>query len=323
MLLVSAHCGVDSADHKQDGKCCRRSAAVTRCVGEEALQQSELVGGKCHVGTVALSPTSQFGVHLSSAEAFLQGKSWDQRWFVLTSSSLTYYRSQEDRDWGAAGTVLSLTSLRRFECLSSLVFQVCCRPLGLLDWIVLACSPRLTTCRTVQLYFFQRILQLRAAREQEAKQWTICLQSIQSPQQDVTLSPTAASLHSPRPTAANGALSPGGKSASALVDGVLIINARSSTDMEVSHVQGADAQGVLPAHLLVEEGRVSYSPLSEHAAASPFLSYAHMQLLTDRAGGAKPRLTPKQPAATAEAATSTEGETHMSIEPARRLNFVE
>lgn len=54
----------------------------------------------------------------------VQGKSWDERWFVLTSSTLTYYRSQEDRDWGGAGTVLSLSSLKRFESLSSLVFQV-------------------------------------------------------------------------------------------------------------------------------------------------------------------------------------------------------
>jgi hypothetical protein len=54
----------------------------------------------------------------------MQGKSWDLRWCVLTSSSLTYYRSLEDRDWGGAGTVLSLSSLKRFESISSLVFQV-------------------------------------------------------------------------------------------------------------------------------------------------------------------------------------------------------
>ncbi|KAL0026099.1 hypothetical protein WJX79_010296 [Trebouxia sp. C0005] len=71
----------------------------------------------------------------------MTGKSWDLRWCVLTSSSLTYYRSLEDRDWGGAGTVLSLSSLKRFESISSLVFQ---------------------------LYFYQRILQLRAAQEQEA-----------------------------------------------------------------------------------------------------------------------------------------------------------
>lgn len=93
--------------------------------------------------------------------------------------------------------------------------------------------------------------------------------------------------------------------------------------MEVSHVQGADTQGVLPAHLLVEESRVSYSPLSEHAATSPFLSDAHMQLLTDSTSGAITRLIPRQPASTAEAGTSTEGEMQMSIKPVRRLNFVE
>ena len=63
-------------------------------------------------------------VSFYNARAVLQGKSWDQRWFVLTSSSLTYYRSREDHDWGAAGTVMSLNSLRRFEPLSNLVFQV-------------------------------------------------------------------------------------------------------------------------------------------------------------------------------------------------------
>lgn len=115
--------------------------------------------------------------------------------------------------------------------------------------------------------------------------------------------------------------SPGGKSASAAGDGILIINARSSIDTEISLVQGANACGVLPAHLFVEESRVSYSPLSEHAAASPFLSDAHM--LTDRASGPAGRLIPWYPASTAEAATSTEDEAHMSINPARRLNIVE
>lgn len=91
--------------------------------------------------------------------------------------------------------------------------------------------------------------------------------------------------------------------------------------MEVSQVQGADAQGVLPAHLLVEESRVSYSPLSEHAAASPFLSDAHMQLRMDKARGAVSGLTPRHPASAAEAATSTEDETQMSVKPAKQLNF--
>lgn len=236
---------------------------------------------------------------------------------MLTSSSLTYYRSQEDHDWGAAGTVMSLTSLRRFESLSSLVFQVCGYLVNVGD-TVLADVPRLTTCRTVQLYFYQRILQLRASQEQEAKKWITCLQSIQSEQQ-VTLSRMAAKPQpSSRPAAAN---SPGGKSASAAGDGVLIVNANSSIDNNISPAQEADVRGVLPAHLFVEESRVSYSPLSEHAAASPFLSDAYM--LTDGASWPAGRLTLRQPACTAEAATSTEDEAQTSIEPIRRLNFVE
>ena len=212
---------------------------------------------------------------------------------------------------------MSLTSLRRFDSLSGLVFQVCCSLINL-GCSVLAYSPHLITCRTVQLYFYQRILQLRAAQEHEAKKWIMCLHSIQSEQQ-VTLSRMAAKLQpSSRPAAAH---SPGGKSASAAGDGILIINARSSIDIEISPAQEADARGVLPAHLFVEESRVSYSPLSEHAAASPFLSDAHM--LTNRAGGPAGRLTLRQPACTAEAATSTEDEAQMSINPIRRINFVE
>ena len=233
---------------------------------------------------------------------------------MLTSSSLTYYRSQEDHDWGAAGTVLSLNSLRRFECLSSLVFQVwCC----LVASVALAYC-LLNTCAIMQLYFYQRILQLRAAQEQEAKKWITCLQSMQSEQQVILSRMAAQQQPSSRPAAAN---SPGGKSASAAGDGILIINARSSIDAELSPAQEADAHGVLPAHVFVEESRVSYSPLSEHAAASPFLSDAHV--LADRVSRSAGRLTSRQPASTAEAATSTEDQTQMSTSPIRRLNFVE
>ena len=243
---------------------------------------------------------------------------------MLTTSSLTYYRSQEDRDWGAAGTVLSLTSLRRFESLSSLVFQVCCPHRIVLCFASLLFQ--LSTCRILQLYFYQRILQLRAAHEQETKNWITCLQSIHSEQQ-VTLSRTAAKPQpSSTPAAAKGALSapsPDGKSASTAGDGVLIIDARSSIDTENSLLQETDTCGLLPAHLLVEERHVSYSPLSEHAAASPFLSDAHMQLLVNKGGRPFARDTPRQPASTAEAATSTQDEAQMDIRTARRLKFAE
>ncbi|KAL0050992.1 hypothetical protein WJX82_000219 [Trebouxia sp. C0006] len=113
----------------------------------------------------------------------LTGKSWDLRWCVLTGSSLTYYRSLEDRDWGGAGTVLSLSSLKRFESISSLVFQ---------------------------LYFYQRILQLRAAQEQEAHRWILCLEAAQLQQQKLAAdgpnlsqqlaAPSAAASSSPAPS---------------------------------------------------------------------------------------------------------------------------
>ena len=170
----------------------------------------------------------------------------------------------------------------------------------------------------MQLYFYQRILQLRAAQEQEARKWIACLQSIQS-EQRVTLSCVA---EKPQPSSRSAAAnSPGAKSATAAGDGILMINARSSVDREISPAQEGNARGVLPAHLFVEESRVSYSPLSEHAAASPFLLDAHM--LTDGESGPAGKLTSRQPASTAEAATSTEDEAQMSTHPIRRLNFVE
>lgn len=99
-----------------------------------------------------------------------------------------------------------------------------------------------------------------------------------------------------------------------------MVHARSSIDTADNLVQSTDSRGVLPPHLLVEERHVSYSPLSEHAAASPFLSDAHRQWLLDRAN------TPAAhslPVSTAEVATSTGDEAQKDSKAARRLTFIE
>ena len=176
----------------------------------------------------------------------------------------------------------------------------------------------------LQLYFYQRILQLRAAQEQEAKNWITCIQSTLSEQQ-IALSQTAAKPHhSTGPVTAMPSPSHEGKSASAAGNGVLLINARSGIRSENSPDQGSDTRGVLPAHLLVEPSHVSYSPLSEHLAASPFLSDAHMLSLTGMA--TEPSWmtpSPSHPVSTAEAATSTEDEAQLDSKATRRLSFVE
>ena len=269
----------------------------------------------------------------------MQGKSWDLRWCVLTSSSLTYYRSLEDRNWGGAGTVLSLSSLKRFEAISSLVFQVPkCR---LRQWTnstgCTACtslSERSVSLPLLQLYFYQRILQLRAAQEQEAHRWILCLKAAQlqqqklaadgpNPSQQVATPSAAASSSSPAP-------SPRHKSASAACDGILLIHARANIASQDSHLLNTEARGVLPSHLLVEERRVSYSPLSEHAAASPFMSDALRQHFIDQAqsdGAARElglRLDSKQ--ATSSAATATEHEDEgadIGVRTGKTITFAE
>ena len=174
---------------------------------------------------------------------------------------------------------------------------------------------------SLQLYFYQRILQLRAAQEQEAQKWITCLQSIQqlhtSPSNAASIEPShtaaAATEAMPSPSPSSSPLHRR-KSASAAGDGVIMVTARSGADTGKGH--SADSRGVLPPHLLVEERHVSYSPLSEHALTSPFLSDAHRQWLLDRA-------SVSQPVPTAEAATSTEEEAQPDVKAARRLNFAE
>ena len=106
-----------------------------------------------------------------------------------------------------------------------------------------------------------------------------------------------------------------------------MITARSSIEATdgIAHntEHSTDSCGVLPPHLLVEERHVSYSPLSEHAAASPFLSHAHRQELLHGASTSAARSwqSPKQPASTAEAATSTEDEAQVEVKAAKRLDF--
>ncbi|KAL0031432.1 hypothetical protein WJX77_000207 [Trebouxia sp. C0004] len=236
----------------------------------------------------------------------MQGKSWDLRWCVLTSSSLTYYRSLEDRDWGGAGTVLSLSSLKRFESISSLVFQ---------------------------LYFYQRILQLRAAQEQEAQRWILCLQAAHLQQQKLAAdgpkmsqqlaAPSAAASSSPAP-------SPRHKSASAAGDGILLIHATANSDLQDSCLCNTEARGVLLSHLLVEESRVSYSPLSEHAAASPFMLDAVRQQFIDQAHTVAAArelgscLNSRQATSSAATATAHEDEgADIGIKTGKMLTFAE
>ncbi|DBA91027.1 TPA: hypothetical protein ACH3X2_004227 [Trebouxia sp. C0005] len=236
----------------------------------------------------------------------MQGKSWDLRWCVLTSSSLTYYRSLEDRDWGGAGTVLSLSSLKRFESISSLVFQ---------------------------LYFYQRILQLRAAQEQEAHRWILCLKAAQLQQQKLAAdgpnlsqqvaAPPAAASSSPAP-------SPRHKSASAGGDGILLIHARANIELQDSRLCNTEARGVLPSHLLVEESRVSYSPLSEHAVASPFMSDALRQQFIDQAhsDGAARELGSQMDSRQATSSTATASDhqdegADIGIRTSKTLTFAE
>ncbi len=129
-------------------------------------------------------------------------------------------------------------------------------------------------------------MQLRAAQEQEAHRWILCLKAAQLQQQKLAadgpdlsqqlVAPSAAASNSPAP-------SPRHKSASAAGDGILLVHARANIDLQDSCLCNTEVRGVLPSHLLVEESRVSYSPLSEHAAASPFMSDALRQQFIDQA----------------------------------------
>ena len=183
--------------------------------------------------------------------------------------------------------------------------------------------------RLLQLYFYQRVLQLRAAREQEAQKWIACLNTIQLRQQHTPASAAAKHQLTPVASAAidtSPSAPPGRKSASTASNGILMITARSSIEAidGVAHTEHrTDSRGVLPPHLLVEERHVSYSPLSEHAATSPFLSNAHRQKLLDKGNESAARSLqyPRQPVSTAEAATSTEDEAQMDVKGAKRLNF--
>jgi len=174
------------------------------------------------------------------------------------------------------------------------------------------CLNALSPC-LLQLYFYQRILQLKAAQEQEAQRWIICLKAAQLQQEKLAAdgpklfqqlaAPSAAASSSPAP-------SPRHKSASAAGDGILLIHARANIASQDSHLCNTMARGVLPSHLLVEESRVSYSPLSEHAAASPFMSDALRQQFIDQAHSDRaarevgPRLGLRQ--ATSSTATATD-----------------
>jgi len=183
------------------------------------------------------------------------------------------------------------------------------------------------------LYFYQRILQLRAAQEQEAHRWILCLKAAQLQQQKLAAdganlsqqlaAPSAAASGSPAP-------SPRHKSASAAGDGILLIHARANIDSQDSRLCNTEARGVLPSHLLVEESRVSYSPLSEHAAASPFMSDALRQQFIDQAhsaGAARElgsRLDSRQ--ATSSTATATDHEDEgadIGVKTGKTLTFAE
>ena len=183
------------------------------------------------------------------------------------------------------------------------------------------------------MYFYQRILQLRAAQEQEAQRWILCLKAAQLQQQKLAAdgpklsqqlaAPSAAASSSPAP-------SPRHKSASAVGDGILLIHARANIASQDSHLRNTEARGVLPSHLLVEESRVSYSPLSEHAAASPFMSDALRQQFIDQAhsaGAARElgsRLDSRQATSTAATATDHEDEgANIGVKTGKTLTFAE
>jgi hypothetical protein len=183
------------------------------------------------------------------------------------------------------------------------------------------------------LYFYQRILQLRAAQEQEAHRWILCLEAAQLQQQKLAAdgpnlsqqlaAPSAAASSSPAP-------SPRHKSASAAGDGILLIHARANIDSQDSRLCNTEARGVLPLHLLVEESRVSYSPLSEHAAASPFMSDALRQQYVDQAhsdGAARERgsrLDSRQAnSSTATATDHEDEEAAIGVRTGKTLTFAE
>ncbi len=87
---------------------------------------------------------------------------------------------------------------------------------------------------------------------------------------------------------------------------------------------------MLPLHLLVEESRVSYSPLSEHAAASPFMSDALRQQYVDQAhsdGAARERgsrLDSRQAnSSTATATDHEDEEADIGVRTGKTLTFAE
>lgn len=162
---------------------------------------------------------------------------------------------------------------------------------------------------------------------------TAAAEALQQAQQPVT----AANDRNPQQLAAaapssSAPLSPRQKSASAAFEGVLLINAKAGSDTKDGILRHAEPHGVLPSHLLVEESAVSYSPLSEHALSSPFMTDAHRQQLlaaaaTPRTVGEpdiKSRMSPPQLFAVTEGAdTSKEQGLDTAVKRTRKLSFAE
>ena len=164
---------------------------------------------------------------------------------------------------------------------------------------------------------------------------TAAAEALQQAQQPVTAANDAA--RNPQQLAAadpssSASLSPRHKSASAAFEGVLLINAKAGSDTKDGILRHAEPHGVLPSHLLVEESAVSYSPLSEHALSSPFMTDAHRQQLlaaaaTPRAVSEpdiKSRMSPPQLFAVTEGAdTSKEQGLDTAVKRTRKLSFAE
>lgn len=199
-------------------------------------------------------------------------KPWDQRWFILTASSLRYYSSRETCDWGLPPKLLSIHGLRHYESLSDTDFQVSrqCH--------VHVLSDSSGTLVVAQLYFPGRILQLKAQHKEEANRWLACLHSLHiialnSSFTKVSKGQTAAFVSQPsqkmqhQGAASILRLQPSRQPTAQLDDGVLFVK----VDAQLFRPDSHDHLQQL-SHLSVDQSSLSYTPLSDHAANSPFLT---------------------------------------------------
>lgn len=203
---------------------------------------------------------------------------------MLTSESLQYYSSKETCDWGLPPKVLSIQGLRHFESLSDTVFQV-----SLLSTGAAVCL-RYENCDVrfaVQLYFAGRILQLKAECKSTADRWLACLHSLHvivvstSFTQNAIKQQSAADSHISKLQQHDSAASVAAPRLSQKPtrwqdEGVLFITVDAACLKPATldeHISGHLS------HLSIDRSTLSFTPLSDQAATSPFLAGHEQQAI--------------------------------------------